>query len=85
MDRDEAETYLWSLCQGYTGDGWTRWDNKMVNCQLQVVRVFLERYFDEDAYGRQCNAPCRSREEYGSSCEAAVSVDERRCHYHRNR
>lgn len=83
MDRNSAETYLWSLCQGYTGTGWTKWDNSHANCQLQVIRLFLERHFDEELYSRYCNAPCRSREEYGSSCNTVVSVDRRRCYHHR--
>lgn len=76
------ETFLWSLCKGYDGDGWTKWDNTEVNRQLQKIRLALESYVDEDLYGRECNAPCRSRNTYPGRCNAAVSVDQRRCHHH---
>lgn len=82
-DENAAERFLWSLCKGYDGDGWTRWDNNETSRQLQEIRWMLKAHVDSSLYARYCNAECRGWNNFGADCGQQVPVDKKRCHIHR--
>lgn len=71
--REDVETFLWSLCQGYNEE-----NSKETEEQLARLRKVLKVYINNDRYSR-C---CMSTLEKDRTCFKRTDVDEIRCGHH---
>lgn len=75
----DAEEFLWSLCTGFDGNGWTKHGNSEHNFKIVRIRRILRTYCDEQLYGKTCNV---GGFYMADSCEQMVTVDSKTCYHH---